>query len=242
MRLAEAESELRLRTDDRKGIGASRRIFDVVAAAAGLIALAPLMLLIAFAVYAESRGPIFFSQVRLGERGRHFRMHKFRKFHERGSTRSTAVTVQDDDRMTRVGRLLARSKLDEVPQLWNVLVGDMSFVGPRPESLAFADCFGERYRAVLDFRPGIFGPNQVLFRNECSFYRDGIDPEQFYRDVLFPMKADADLAYFPHRTMRRDLAWIVRGMFAVLGFRVRPDRGVNAAAVVEAGLQQRQQA
>ena len=160
MRLAEARSQRGLPTHGREGIGAARRALDVVLAAAGLTTLAPLMLVIALGIYAESGGPVFFSQLRLGQRGQRFRLHKFRKFSHCDSTGGAAVTLLNDARMTRVGRLLAQSKLDELPQLWNVLTGDMSMVGPRPESLALADCFGERYRAVLDFRPGIFGPNQ----------------------------------------------------------------------------------
>jgi lipopolysaccharide/colanic/teichoic acid biosynthesis glycosyltransferase len=234
MRLAEARSQ-RLA---RSGVGTGRRVFDVALAAAGLSALTPLMLVIALAIWVESGRPIFFSQVRLGQHGRHFRLHKFRKFRQIDPVGSLGVTVQDDDRMTRVGRLLAWTKLDELPQFLNIMTGDMSIVGPRPESLAFADCFGERYRAVLDFRPGIFGPNQVFFRSECSLYPGDTDPEAFYRDVLFPLKARADLAYFPRRTARRDLAWIVRGVCAVLGFRFPRKQVPDLVAAVDAWIRQ----
>lgn len=242
MRLTEARSQQRLARD---GIGAGRRAFDVTMAAAGLFMLAPLMLLISLAICAESGRPVFFSQTRVGQHGRHFRLHKFRKFQRAGplgnhavTLQDRAVTLRDDNRMTRVGRLLARTKLDELPQFWNVLTGDMSIVGPRPESLAFADCFGERYQAVLDFRPGIFGPNQVFFRSEWWLYTGDIDPETFYRDVLFPLKARADLAYFPHRTVRRDLAWIWRGVCAVLGFRFPRNQGSDLLAAVDLWVRQ----
>ena len=198
--------------------GAALRIFDVVVAAVVLVFFAPLMILIAAAVLAEGGRPVFFSQVRLGRGGRHFRMYKFRKFHKRGCLAGRPLTVEDDPRLSGVGRVLAWTKLDELPQLWNVLKGDMSIVGPRPESLDFQDCFEGPYRAVLEYKPGILGPSQVLFRNEGSLYRGRADPERFYRDVLFPLKAQIDSAYFAHRTPLRDIAWAVRGALAVFGW------------------------
>jgi lipopolysaccharide/colanic/teichoic acid biosynthesis glycosyltransferase len=181
-----------------------------------LLLLGPLMGFVALAVLVESGRPIFFSQTRLGQGGRYFRMHKFRKFHADGQT-GCPLTVENDPRMTRVGRLIARTKLDELPQLWNIIKGDMSFIGPRPESLNFADCFEGAYRTVLDHKPGIFGPSQGIFRNEARLYRGTTDPEQFYREVLFPLKAEIDLAYFSQRTRLRDLACAISCIFAVLG-------------------------
>lgn len=214
-----------------------RRALDVALASAALLCLTPLMLLIAWAIRAESGRPVFFSQIRLGQHGHHFRLYKFRKFHNRESADGTAVTLKHDCRMTRVGRFLAQTKLDEVPQLWNILRGEMSIVGPRPETLAFADCFGETYRHVLNFRPGIFGPNQVFFRNEGSLFQAGSDPEQFYRDVLFPLKARADLAYFPYRSVALDIAWITRGMLAVFGWISVGGDGLDVFDAVESWIQ-----
>ena len=194
------------------------RIFDIVVAAVILVFFAPLMIAVAAAVLAEGGRPIFFSQVRLGRGGRHFRMYKFRKFHERGCPAGFPLTMEGDPRLSGVGRVLAWTKLDELPQLWNVLKGDMSIVGPRPESLDFQDCFEGPSRLVLEYKPGIFGPTQVMFRNEGSFYRGRADPERFYRDVLFPLKAQIDSAYFSHRTLLRDIAWAVRAALAVFGW------------------------
>ena len=112
----------------------SRRIMDLVTTLVGLAVLAPLFLLCVFAIYLESGSPLLYSQVRLGERGRHFRLYKFRKFRQDSAATGPSVTVENDPRLTRVGRLLAVTKLDELPQLWNVVKGDMSIVGPRPES------------------------------------------------------------------------------------------------------------
>lgn len=195
------------------------RIFDIIAAATGLVLVAPLMLLAAAAILIESGRPIFFVQTRIGRGGRHFRMYKFDKFHEPAPAAGHALTLEDDPRLTRAGRVLVRTKFDELPQLWNVLKGDMSVVGPRPETLNFRDCLEGPFRALLAYKPGLFGPSQVLFRYEAAFYRGLPDPEQFYRQSLFPLKASIDLAYFAKRTLLRDILWAIRGTLAVLGWR-----------------------
>ncbi len=194
-----------------------RRLLDIAIAASVLVLIAPALAVIVLLIYLESGRPIFFSQVRLGQGGRHFRLHKFRKFAPDEGSSGPAVTLRGDARMTPVGKVLERTKLDELPQLWNILVGEMSVVGPRPESLSFQDCFGSRYRAVLDHKPGLFGPSQVLFRNEGDLYESGCDPETFYRDVLFPLKARLDLAYFARRSLRSDARWVAKGIIAVFG-------------------------
>jgi lipopolysaccharide/colanic/teichoic acid biosynthesis glycosyltransferase len=195
---------------------ALRRSVDIALSVIGLITLSPLMLLIVIAVRLETPGPALFRQVRLGQRARHFRLYKFRKFVDGPGAVGPAVTLKNDPRMTRIGRVLERSKLDELPQLWNILIGDMSLVGPRPETLDFADCFVDGFEMVLDFRPGLFGPSQAIFRNECALYPQGRDPHEFYRNVLFPAKATIDLRYFSRRTFLSDFAWVLRGALAVI--------------------------
>jgi hypothetical protein len=123
------------------------------------------------------------------------------------------VTVSGDARMTRLGRFLERSKFDEIPQLWNILKGEMSFVGPRPETLRFKDLFQGEFARVHDFVPGIFGPNQVAFRNESTMYPPDRNPEDFYREELFPKKARQDIAYFSQATAFSDVLWILRGLW-----------------------------
>ncbi len=194
------------------------RVFDVVVATVSLVLLAPITMLAAAAILIESGRPVFFVQTRIGLRGRHFRMYKFTKFREPAPATGNALTLENDPRLTRVGRLLARTKIDELPQLWNVLKGDMAIVGPRPETLNFRDCFEAPLRAVLEYKPGIFGPTQILFRHEAALYRGHPDPERFYRKVLFPLKASIDLAYFTQRTLLRDALWVGRGVLAVLGW------------------------
>src|SRR5262249_33709149 len=125
-----------------------RRAFDVAGALTALIVLAPLMGMIAILIRVDSPGPVFFRQLRLGRDGEHFHLYKFRKFRHAGDLRGLGVTLPGDPRMTRVGRLLERSKFDELPQFLNILIGDMSLVGPRPETLDFADCFQDGYERV----------------------------------------------------------------------------------------------
>lgn len=223
-----------------------RRCFDVLLATAGLVLLSPVMLLIAVAVVAESGFPVFYSQTRLGHSRRHISMFKFRKFNEDRGASEFPLTMNDDDRMTRVGRILAATKLDELPQLFNILRGDMAVVGPRPESLAFADCFTREHSDIFDHKPGIFGPSQVAFRSEADLYPSEQDPVKFYREVIFPLKADLDLSYYRRRNLILDVGWVVRGVLAVVGMtfvqpRVRLDhRGLrlDTAASGGSGLRQ----
>ena len=204
-----------------------RRLLDVTVALVALIVFTPLMLVIVLAIWMGGSRPIFFSQVRLGLRGRHFRIYKFQKFHNRCGAASGLVTVDNDPRFTRLGRFLGKTKLDELPQLWNILKGDMSIVGPRPESLELAHCFSGIYLRVLQYRPGLFGPNQVLFRNESSIFPDNYDPEKFYCEYLFPLKANIDLAYFPHRSLVSDIGWVIRGLLAVIGWHLLPNEDLQ---------------
>jgi lipopolysaccharide/colanic/teichoic acid biosynthesis glycosyltransferase len=196
-------------------MSAIRRIGDVVLAVIGLILGAPILGLVALAVWIDSPGPAIFAQERIGRGGKRFRMYKFRKFPMRMKG-GAGVTVAGDARMTRVGAFIERTKLDELPQLWNVLRGDMAFVGPRPESPEYEDLFGGKYKKLLDHVPGIFGPNQVYCRNESALYPPGEDPEVFYRNKLFPEKADRDLEYFSRRGILTDMGWIASGIWVSL--------------------------
>jgi lipopolysaccharide/colanic/teichoic acid biosynthesis glycosyltransferase len=190
---------------------------DRLIALLALVITAPLMILIAAAIVIESGQPVFFSQERIGLSGCRFRMYKFRKFPSTVGRDTLPLTLANDKRCTRVGSLLAKTKLDELPQLWNVLTGDMALVGPRPEVPDFAACFTGPYRRVLEFRPGIFGPSQAVFRDEAALYPPHQDPRDFYLRALFPAKAALDLAYYPSRTLYRDAAWVLRGLLAVCG-------------------------
>jgi len=192
-----------------------RRVFDILASGMAVCVLSPVFLIVAVAILIESGRPLLYSQLRLGQNGRPFSIYKFRKFKASCDLQGFPLTLDGDDRLTRVGRILAATKLDELPQLWNVLRGDMSLVGPRPESLAFNDCFRNGFEAILEHKPGLFGPCQVVFRHESRLYPTDGSAAEFYREVLFPAKAKVDLAYFSRRTLLSDLNWILRAAVVI---------------------------
>ena len=206
-----------------------RRALDILGAGVAVSVLAPVMPIVTLAIWIESGRPILFSQLRLGQCGRPFRIYKFRKFRPECDSHGCPLTIEEDGRMTGIGRVLAASKLDELPQLWNVARGDMALVGPRPESLAFADCFTNGFEKILEYKPGLFGPCQVVFRHESKLYPAGSAAVKFYRQVLFPAKAKIDLAYFARRTLASDLGWILRaGWMIVAGSRTETALGGKA--------------
>ncbi|WP_262266475.1 MULTISPECIES: sugar transferase [Microvirga] len=193
-----------------------RRLLDIVISLSALVILSPVIILVTLAIALETGRPILFSQMRIGHNGRPFRMYKFRKFRCDCGPDGSPLTLENDDRSTKVGKILMATKLDEVPQFLNVLRGDMAIVGPRPESFAFADCFSGPYMEVLKYKPGIVGPTQIAFRNESDLYTGHPDPGAFYRAVLFPMKADMDLQYYSRRTLTTDIACMFKAAIAIL--------------------------
>lgn len=167
-----------------------KRILDTSAAACGLLFLLPLLAAIALAVRLTSPGPALFAQERLGRGGRTFRMYKFRSMVADADRRGARVTAGGDPRVTPLGRLLRYTKLDELPQLWNVLKGEMSLVGPRPEVPEFAALFPEQYARILDVRPGITHRATLAFRSEERILADAqvAAPREFYIDRVMPRK------------------------------------------------------
>jgi lipopolysaccharide/colanic/teichoic acid biosynthesis glycosyltransferase len=193
-----------------------RRVFDITVSALAVIILSPVFFLVILAIWLETGRPFLFSQIRLGYRGKQFRIYKFRKFYPEDDSPGCPLTAKKDSRMTPLGRFLEKSKLDELPQFWNVLRGDMSVVGPRPETPIFADCFEQGFARVLGYRPGILGPSQAFFRHESSLFPAGVDPVAFYRSVIFPFKARIDLAYYENGSLYSDIVWIIRCVLVVV--------------------------
>lgn len=194
----------------------TKRMFDVALALGCIGLLLPVVAVIVVAMKLTSPGPLLFRQERLGKGGNIFLINKFRKFPADWGARGPGVTLQGDSRMTDIGQFLERTKLDEIPQLWNILVGEMSFVGPRPESLAFSHLLQGEYSEVLNYTPGLFGPNQIKYRNESSMYPQGVDPVEFYENHLLPEKAITDLEYFARATFLSDLGWMIRGGWSLV--------------------------
>lgn len=189
----------------------AKRAFDLVVAALALLLAAPLLLLIALAVRLDSPGPVLFRQERVGRGGRPFRIHKFRTMVSDAAARGPAITVGDDPRITRVGRWLRRSKLDELPQLLDVLAGDMSLVGPRPEVPQYVARYPAALRdRVLALRPGITDPVSLAFADEGALLARAADPEREYVEVILPRKLDAAAAYAERATLASDLCVIAR--------------------------------
>lgn len=180
-----------------------KRTIDVIGAALALLVLLPLALAIALAIVLESPGPVFYRAERLGRGGRRLRMLKFRKMHEGSS--GLALTLDRDPRLTRVGAFLARTRLDELPQLWHVLRGDMSLIGPRPEDPRFAAVLPDDFARILTVRPGMSGLSQLAFADERSILRPG-EAETQYVSRLLPQKAALDRMYAERISIRRDLA------------------------------------
>lgn len=202
------------RSDAVVALGAfAKRGLDVVAASMLLVLLSPLIALVAVAIRLDSRGPAFFRCRRVGYGGRQFGMLKFRKMvHD---ARGGALTAPEDDRFTRFGRVLAKTKLDEIPQLWNVLKGDMSLVGPRPEDAGFVELRAQEYRQILRVRPGVTGLSQLAFARESEIL-DPNDRRGHYVSKLLPAKTRIDCLYVSRRTIGMDLKILLWTAAAVL--------------------------
>lgn len=190
------------------------RLLDVIASATGLLVLSPLLLVIAVLVKFQDGGPILYRALRVGRHGVPFRLYKFRTMVAGADKRGPAVTAAGDARVTRFGRFMRRHKLDELPQLINVLVGQMSLVGPRPEDPRYVALYTDEQRRVLDVRPGITSAASLAYRDEESVL-SGDDWESVYRTQVMPAKLALDLAYIARRTVFTDIGLILRTVAAM---------------------------
>ncbi len=192
--------------------GPLRRAADVACAAVVLAAGAPLFAIIAAAIKLDTSGPVLFRQTRVGRHGRPFTILKFRKMPDDLPAQGPMLTARHDPRLTRVGAWLVWLKFDELPQFINVLRGEMSLMGPRPEVPEFVDLEDPRWRTVLSVRPGIFGMNQILCRTESDLYPSGLDGlEQHYRAHILPRKLEVDSDYVRRAGPVYELKLLMRG-------------------------------
>lgn len=191
-----------------------KRVFDALFSATTLVLLTPLLLVIAAAVAAESRGGAFYHQERIGRHGVPFRLHKFRSMqvHREGAQVTLGTS---DPRITSVGRVLRNYKLDELPQLWNVVKGDMSLVGPRPEVAKYVALYTDEMREVLTVRPGITDPASIAGFDEGERLEAAADPERYYREIIMPEKVQQQLAYVRSATFGSDIRIIARTFFRI---------------------------
>jgi lipopolysaccharide/colanic/teichoic acid biosynthesis glycosyltransferase len=188
-----------------------KRAFDLVVAAIGLVLTSPIVAVAALAIRLDSPGPVLFRQERIGRGFVPFTIFKLRTM--RTGMGGPRITLGPDPRVTRVGRVLRRTKLDELPQLWNVLRGDMSLVGPRPEIREYVERFRADYEVVLRVRPGITDEASLVYRDEAAVLAAADDPERAYADVVLPHKLALAREYVAAPSMRRDLRVLTRTVF-----------------------------
>lgn len=198
-----------------------KRTFDVAASTAGLFVLMPLLGFCAVAVKLTSPGPVLFRQDRVGRYGKIFRIAKFRTMSWVQTPDHPHITVGSDPRILRLGKILRKWKLDELPQLWNVLVGDMSIVGPRPEVPKYVALYTpEERRIILSVRPGITDPSSIRMRDESTILAGQANPERYYVETILPAKVRISREYIASRTVVSDLGLILKTMVAI--FRSSP--------------------
>ena len=187
----------------------AKRLFDLIAASLALLLLAPGLALIAVAIKLDSPGPVFFRQQRVGRRGVPFRIHKFRTMRADAGEGGPQITVGADPRITRAGHFLRRTKLDELPQLIDVIAGTMSLVGPRPEVPRYVAMYPDDVRSkVLSVRPGITDPASIAYRDENALLAAAADPERLYVDEVMPAKLRHAVRYVETMSLATDLRLI----------------------------------
>ena len=198
-----------------------RRLVDVAGAVCGLVLLSPLFLAVAVAIKLDSPGPVFYRAERVGKEGIPFRLYKFRSMTADAHRRGPGITAANDPRITRLGAILRRTKIDELPQLINVLKGEMSLVGPRPEDPRYVRLYTPEQRQVLRVRPGITSAASLAYRHEERILL-GEDWETRYRQEVMPDKIEIDLAYLERRTLASDLLLILQTIAAMFDRRDEP--------------------
>ena len=193
-----------------------KRLLDIVVSVVGLICLLPLLLVVALLIKLDSTGPAFFRQTRVGRRFRPFQILKFRTMVRDSSTRGKSITVGDDPRITRVGWFLRTTKIDELPQLINVLRGEMTFVGPRPEVPQYVEMFRQDYEEILKMRPGITDLASIKYRDEAKLLGQSQDPEEEYVTRVLPDKIRLGKEYIRCSSLAFDLRLIFRTFLKII--------------------------
>lgn len=192
-----------------------KRIFDLVCAVSGLIVLAPLFLIVSVLIKLDDRGSIIFRQERIGYNGIPFKIWKFRTMVNGAEKKGMQITVSNDSRITKIGGLLRKTKLDELPQLINVVLGQMSLVGPRPEVAKYVNLYNEAQRQVLKLKPGITDPASIEFRNENELLAAVKEPEKVYIEKIMPEKIKINLEYASKANLFRDFVVIIKTILRI---------------------------
>ena len=193
-----------------------KRLFDIVASGCGLILLSPIFIVLSIWIKLDSKGPVFYKQVRVGRGNKDFYLYKFRSMRV-GADKAGLITVGGrDPRVTRSGYYIRKYKLDELPQLINVIKGDMSLVGPRPEVRKYVDMYTPEQMHVLDVRPGITDMASIRYRNENELLEKAEDPDKYYIEVIMPDKLGINLEYVANHSFRYDMKLIFSTFLAII--------------------------
>ncbi len=193
-----------------------KRIFDIIVSGLGLIVLSPLFLILAIWIKLDSKGPVFYRQVRVGRHNKDFRIFKFRSMRV-GADKGSLVTIGGHDpRITRSGYFIRKFKFDELPQLINVFIGEMSLVGPRPEVRHYVDYWTLEQMHVLDVRPGITDPASIKFRNENELMEKAEDPEKYYIEVIMQEKLRLYMEYVNRHSFLGDIGLIIKTFWVIV--------------------------
>ena len=196
-----------------------KRAFDIVIAASGLIVLLPIMMVVAVLIKCDSQGPVFFKQKRMGKGFRHFLIYKFRTMKENSELTGRPITIGEDPRITRVGRFLRKTKIDELPQLINVLKGEMSLVGPRPELPRFVELFRREYAEILTVRPGITDLASLKYHDEAKLMGQFTNAEEEYVRRILPDKIRLAKEYICRSSIFFDFSLVLRTLLKLFGFK-----------------------
>ena len=194
----------------------SKRIFDIFFSLLGLLILSPLFFFVSILIKSDSAGPVFFKQLRVGFKGKRFLLYKFRTMEKNAENKGIKLTSSSDPRITKIGRFLRKHKIDEFPQLINVLKGEMSFVGPRPELPEYVELFKKDYNYILKVRPGITDFASIKFRNESNLMQNGRDAENIYINEIISKKIELYKKYVKERSFAFDLHLIFMTLFYLI--------------------------
>ena len=193
-----------------------KRAFDILLSASTLVILLPIELVIAILIFIEDRQSVIFKQKRIGLNQRPFTLYKFRSMTSQKGSFNGSFDVGDQSRVTRIGKVLRKTKLDELPQLFNVLVGDMSFVGPRPEVKKWIDIYPQQWAFILTVKPGITDNASILYRNEEEILTKVLNPESHYKEVILPQKLNIYRDYILNHSFKGDILIIFRTIFSIV--------------------------
>lgn len=190
-----------------------KRLFDITASFLGIIILSPLLIFIGLWVGLSSKGGVFYKQIRVGKNNKDFKLYKFRSMRVNSDKQGLLTVGSKDSRITKAGYFIRKYKIDELPQLFNVLKGDMSFVGPRPEVRRYVDLYSKEQMKVLSVRPGITDPASIKYRNENDILSSQSNPEEYYIQHIMPDKLKINIDYINKRTFIKDIKIIFQTIF-----------------------------